>query len=175
MAWPNLTAALSVGFLLTQGLTRDPVCIGVKSIRVSLRPAGGSEELIGLGPSSKPATVTAIRVNRPKRPRRLSPVGGRNRRRRRQVTGALWRHGNRRRPVPVAAPDDDQDAGQSHNKQHKGKSCHGDILAVSCPKHQAKRGIAYGGRPLWQRSPRSSPSRGKPGTWRRRAGGLDET
>ena len=36
-----------------------------------------------------------------------------------------------------------------------------------------ERGIAYGGRPLWQRSPRSSPSRGKPGTWRRRAGGFD--
>ena len=35
--------------------------------------------------------------------------------------------------------------------------------------------MAYWGRPLWSRSPRSSPSRGKPGTWRRRAGGLDET
>ena len=30
--------------------------------------------------------------------------------------------------------------------------------------------MAYGGRPPWSRSPRSSPSRGKPGTWRRRAG-----
>ena len=33
--------------------------------------------------------------------------------------------------------------------------------------------MAYGGRPLWSRSPRSSPSRGKPGTWRRRTGGFD--
>ena len=30
--------------------------------------------------------------------------------------------------------------------------------------------MAYGARALWPRSPRSSPSRGKPGTWRRRAG-----
>ena len=34
--------------------------------------------------------------------------------------------------------------------------------------------MAYGGRPLWSRSPRSSPSRGKPGTWRRRTGVNDE-
>ena len=33
-----------------------------------------------------------------------------------------------------------------------------------------ERGIAYGGRPLGQRSPRSSRRRGKPGTWRRRTG-----
>ena len=36
-----------------------------------------------------------------------------------------------------------------------------------------ERGIAYGGRPLWQRSPRSSPRTGKPSTWRRGAGGFD--
>ena len=36
-----------------------------------------------------------------------------------------------------------------------------------------ERGMAYGGRPLWSRSPRSSPSRGKSGTWRRRAGVND--
>ena len=38
---------------------------------------------------------------------------------------------------------------------------------------QTERGMAYGGRPLWSRSPRSSPRRGKPGTWRRRTGGFD--
>ena len=37
-----------------------------------------------------------------------------------------------------------------------------------------ERGMAYGGRPLWSRSPHSSPSRGKPGTWRRRTGVNDE-
>ena len=37
-----------------------------------------------------------------------------------------------------------------------------------------ERGMAYGGRPLRSRSPRSSPSRGKPGTWRRRTGVNDE-
>ena len=36
-----------------------------------------------------------------------------------------------------------------------------------------ERGMAFGGRPLWSRSPRSSPSRGKPGTWRRRTGVND--
>ena len=36
-----------------------------------------------------------------------------------------------------------------------------------------ERGIAYGGRPLWQPSPRSSPRTGKPSTWRRGAGGFD--
>jgi len=30
--------------------------------------------------------------------------------------------------------------------------------------------IAYGARALWRRSPNSSPSRGKPGTWRSGAG-----
>jgi hypothetical protein len=37
-----------------------------------------------------------------------------------------------------------------------------------------KCGIAYGARALWRRSLRSSPSRGKPGTWRREAGVLDD-
>ena len=41
------------------------------------------------------------------------------------------------------------------------------------PQAQAKRGMAYGGRPLWSRSPRSSPRTGKPSTWRRRTGGFD--
>jgi len=33
-----------------------------------------------------------------------------------------------------------------------------------------KHEIAYGARALWRRSPNSSPSRGKPGTWRSGAG-----
>ena len=37
-----------------------------------------------------------------------------------------------------------------------------------------ERGMAYGGRPLWSRSPRSSPRTGKPSTWRRRTGVNDE-
>jgi hypothetical protein len=35
--------------------------------------------------------------------------------------------------------------------------------------------IAYGARALWRRSPNSSPSRGKPGTWRSGAGVLRRT
>src|SRR5271157_5399349 len=35
--------------------------------------------------------------------------------------------------------------------------------------------IAYGARALWRRSPHSSPSPGKPDTWRRGTGGPDDS
>src|SRR5581483_12019982 len=45
---------------------------------------------------------------------------------------------------------------------------------VTLHRHSSEKlGIAYGARALWRRSLRSSPSRGKPGTWRREAGVHD--
>jgi hypothetical protein len=48
-----------------------------------------------------------------------------------------------------------------------------DAYVMLYVKLQEKLGMAYGARALWRRSLRSSPSREKPGTWRREAGVFD--
>ena len=52
---------------------------------------------------------------------------------------------------------------------------HGTTLRLTKPSPQSQRNAGWptGGRPLWSRSPRSSPRTGKPSTWRKRTGGFD--
>jgi len=46
--------------------------------------------------------------------------------------------------------------------------------AVLLRHTRTERGIPYGARALWERSPNSSPSPGKPDTWRSGAGDWDD-
>jgi hypothetical protein len=52
------------------------------------------------------------------------------------------------------------------NRSRERKGC----LSRAIKFPRCKRGIAYGARALWLRSPHSSPRTGKPSTWRRGAG-----